>query len=159
MSLDFKIVMVSEIPEILDFEQRKLAEQIVSEEDRTILSWNARWRKEALEHYIPMGWSFLVRDTAMKSDFANGEGQLIGYFIAQPLLFLDGQTQSLWVEHLQYSSLQARDELTDLAFRLSREKHLQKVYFPKNPATLNATKHMRAEEWNPQVLSAKTTKA
>lgn len=150
MSLDFKIVQASEIPEILDYEQRKLAEQILNEEDRAILSWNARWRKEALEHYIPMGWSFLARDAT---------GKLMGYFIAQPLLFLDGNTQSLWMEHLQYSSLQARDELSDLAYRLSREKHLQKVYFPKSPATLNSTKHMRAEEWNPQVLSAKTTKA
>ncbi|MBX3016960.1 MAG: hypothetical protein KF767_03650 [Bdellovibrionaceae bacterium] len=158
MSLDFKIVQVSEIPEILDYEQRKLAEQILNEEDRALLSWNARWRKEALEHYIPMGWSFLARDTAVKSEFSD-DGLLMGYFIAQPLLFLDGQTQSLWVEHLQYSSLQVRDEISDLAYRLSREKHLQKVYFPKSPATLNSTKHMRAEEWNPQVLSAKTTKA
>lgn len=158
MSLDFKIVQPSEIPEILDFEQRKLAEQILNEEDRALLSWNARWRKEALEHYIPMGWSFLARDTAVTSEFSDG-GLLMGYFIAQPLLFLDGQTQSLWVEHLQFSSLQVRDELCDLAYRLSREKHLQKVYFPKSPATLNSTKHMRAEEWSPQVLSAKTTKA
>lgn len=158
MSLSFKIIQPAEIVEILDFEQRKLAEQIPNEEDRAISSWNARWRKESLEHYLPMGWSFLARDPAVKSEFSD-EGLLMGYFIAQPLLFLDGQTQSLWVEHLQFSSLQVRDELSDLAYRLSREKHLQKVYFPKSPATMNSTKHMRAEEWNPQVLSAKTTKA
>lgn len=157
MSLDFRIIQASEISEILDFEQRKLAEQIPNEEDRTIHSWNARWRQEALEHYIPMGWSFLARDTSTKSEVSD-EGQLMGYFIAQPLLFLDGQTQSLWVEHIQFSALQVRDGLCDLAYRLCREKHLQKVYFPKSPATLNSTKHMRTEEWSPHVLTAKTTK-
>jgi len=150
--------MPSDIDEILDFENRKIAEQIPNETERALLSWNARWRREALEHYCPMGWSFLCRDTNLQSEFSS-EGLLIGYFIAQPMLFLDGQTQSLWVEHLQYSSLQARDELSDLAYKMAREKHLQKVYFPKSPATMNSTKHMRPEDWNPQVLSIKTTKA
>lgn len=158
MSLSFRVIQLSEVDEILDFEKRKLAEQISDESERSIAAWNARWRREALEHYIPMGWCFLARDSAIRSEFSD-EGALQGYFIAQPLLFLDGQTQSLWMEHLQYSSLQARDELSDLAYRLSREKHLQKVYFPRTPATLNSTKHMKTEEWNPQVLAAKTTKA
>lgn len=158
MSLSFRVISPSDIDEILDFENRKIAEQIPNEAERAFASWNARWRRESLEHYVPMGWSFLCRDEAHKSDFSS-EGLLVGYFIAQPLLFLDGQTQSLWMEHLQYSTLQARDELSDLAYRMSREKHLQKVYFPKSPATLNSTKHMRAEDWNPQILAAKTTKA
>lgn len=158
MSLSFRVIQIAEIDEILDFEQRKLAQEIPDETDRAIASWNQRWRIEALQHYIPMGWSFLVRDPANKSEMSS-EGLLMGYFIAQPMLFMHGQTQSLWIEHLQFSSLQVRDELADLAYKLCREKHLQKVYFPKNSATLNATKHMGTVEWNPEVLAVKTTKA
>lgn len=157
MSLSFRVIQPSEISELIDFEQRKLQEQITDEAERAIHSWNARWRQEALEHYVPIGWSFLVRDSAQASEFSP-EGALLGYFIAQPIMFLDGNTQSLWVEHLQFSSLKVRDELSDFAYRLCREKHLQKVYFPKNPATMNSTRHMRAEDWLPQTLAVKTTK-
>lgn len=158
MSLSLRIILPAEIDEILDFENRKLAEQVPNETDRQLQSWSTRWRREALEHYLPLGWSFLARDTAQPSPYSP-DGLLVGYFIAQPMLFVDGQTQSLWVEHLQYSSLQARDELCDLAYRLSREKHFQRVYFAKVPAIMNAVKQAGAEDWNPQVVFLRTTKA
>jgi hypothetical protein len=148
MTLSMTTMQPGDLDEIIDFENKKLKETIANEDDRMVASWNARWRKESLEHYLPMGWSFLARD----------QGQLVGYFIAQPLLFVQGQTQSLWVEHLQYSSLQARDELCELAYRLSREKHFQNVYFPNTTPIMNSVKPFRAEEWNPQVVSIKTTK-
>ena len=157
MSLSLRIILPSEIDEILDYENRKLAEQISNETERQLQSWTTRWRRESLEHYLPMGWSFLARDLGQASAWGD-EGLLVGYFIAQPMLFLDGQTQSLWVEHLQYSSLQTRDELCDLALRLSREKHFQRVYFAKLPAIMNSIKPVGAEDWNPQVVFIKTTK-
>ncbi len=157
MSLVLKIAMLSEADEIIDFERRKLVELIPDEMDRELSSWNSRWRKESLNHYLPMGWSFLCRDFSQPSSFST-EGQLVGYFMAQPLLFFEGNTQTLWVEHIQFSSLQARDELCDLAYRLSREKHLQKVIFPDSPAIQNATKHLKAESWNPATIFIKTTK-
>lgn len=158
MSLSLRIIQVGEIDEILEYENRKLAEQIPNEIDRELHAWNTRWRRESLEHYIPMGWSFLARDPSQPSPHSP-EGLLVGYFIAQPMLFLDGQTQSLWVEHLQYSSLMARDGLCDLAYRLSREKHFQRVYFSKVPAIMNSIKQAGAEDWNPQVVYIRTTKA
>ena len=150
MSLTLQVIQVSEIEEILDYENRRLVETVPNEEDRMFEAWHSKWRKEALEHYLPMGWSFLARDS---------DGSLAGYFLGQPLLFFDGQTQSLWVEHLQSSSLQARDSLTELAYKLSREKHFQRVYFPNNPKILNSVKPYKPEEWNPTTLFIKTTKA
>ena len=150
MSLTLQVIQTSELDEIFDFEQRRLVETFPQEEDRMFQTWSSRWRKEALEHFLPQGWSFLARDQ---------DGVLVGYFLAQPLLFFDGQTQSLWVEHLQTSSLQARDSLTELAYKLSREKHFQRVYFPNNPTIMNSVRPYKPEEWNAQTLFLKTTKS
>ena len=149
MSLTLQVIQTSELEEIFDFEQRRLVETVPSEEDRMFQTWASRWRKEYLEHFLPQGWSFLARDQ---------DGSLVGYFLAQPLLFFDGQTQSLWVEHLQSNSLQARDSLTELAYKLSREKHFQRVYFPNNPTIMNSVRPFKPEEWNAQTLFIKTTK-
>lgn len=157
MSSFLRIIQPQDIPEILDFELRKLKETAASEMDAEIASWNARWRKESLEHYFQLGWSFLARDPSMSSPWSS-EGLLIGYFMAQPMLFVSGHTQSLWVEHLQYNSLQVRDELCETAYKLSREKHFQMVYFPNVPAVSNAVKSYKATEWNPDMLCIKTTK-
>ena len=157
MGLFCRVIQIQDLPEILDFENRKLQGLIPDEMERTLHSWNARWRKEALEHYLALGWSFLARDQEKPSPHSD-EGLLVGYFIAQPLLFLDGQTQSLWIEHLQYASLQARDELCELGYKLSREKHFQKVFFPNVSGINNSISAFKAEVWNPSVMSIKTTK-
>jgi hypothetical protein len=150
MSLNLKIIQISDLDEILDYEKKKLIESIPNEMDRELSSWNAAWRREALEHYLPLGWSFLARD-----EF----GKLMGYFIAQPLLFFESQTQSLWVEHIQFTSLEARDELCETAYKLAREKHFQKVFFPNQNSIENSVRGLKAQAWNPAVLAAKTTKA
>lgn len=157
MSLFCRIIQTADYQEILDFESKKLEEMFPDESERMFASWNSKHRPEALQHYIPMGWSFLARDPESASP-VSGEGLLVGYFIAQPLLFLDGQTQSLWVEHLQYTSLQARDQLCELAYRLSREKHFQRVYFPNDNGVPNSVRTFKAELWQPGALAAKTTK-
>lgn len=149
MSLNLRIIEATEVDLILDYEQRRTVEQFPNEMDRMFNSWHSKARKEALIHYLPMGWSFMATDH---------DSQLVGYFLGQPLLFFDGQTQSLWIEHLQFSSLQARDALTELAYRLSREKHFQRVYFPNQPQILNSIKPFHPEEWNSQALFVKTTK-
>jgi hypothetical protein len=157
MSLYFRIIQIDDLSEILDYEQKKLANLVPDETERTLQSWNARWRQEALEHYFPMGWSFLARDKDIQSPNSS-EGALVGYFMAQPFLFMEGQTQCLWIEHLSYSSLQARDELCDLAYRLSREKHFQRVLFPNISGIANSIANMKPEAWQPGVFSVKTTK-
>ena len=70
----------------------------------------------------------------------------------------DGQTQSFWIEHVQHSSLQARDELCELAFKLSREKHFQRVYFPQGNGVTNSVSAFKPENWQPSVLMVKSTK-
>ncbi len=150
MSLYCKVILAEDLQEILDLENKKLQEAYPDEMERMMAGWNSKFRIEALNHYIPMGWSFLARD--------NETHKLMGYFIAQPLLFLDGQTQSLWVEHVQHCSLQARDELCELAYKLGREKHLQRVYFPHENGVPNSISSFKPETWKPGTISVKTTK-
>lgn len=157
MSLYLRVIQPADLEEIVDFEKNKLRETMTDEMERELHSWNARWRQESLNHYLPMGWSFLARDRNLPSSFST-EGQLVGYFLAQPLLFFDGHTQSLWVEHMQYGTLQARDELCELAYKLSREKHFQKVLFPESQSIMNAVKAFKAQNWDPQVLLVHATK-
>lgn len=159
MSLYARVLSKIDIDEIMDYEQKKLEISIPDEMERSIHSWNVRWRREALEHYAPLGWSYLLREPSIDGV----EGALVGYFIAQPMLFLDGQTQSLWVEHLQFNNLQICDELLDLAYRLSRDKHFQKVYIPRSLSEMkrfsdlkNST--LKMSEWQPQITEIKTTK-
>lgn len=158
MELFCRIIDAIDLEEIIDFENRKLAESISDESERTFAAWGSRWRKEALEFYLPLGWSFLVRNKDIPSPFSE-EGLLMGYFIAQPLLFLEGQTQSLWVEHISYSSLKARDELCEVAYRLSREKHFQRVLFPNSGGVSNSVATFKPQPWNTEILCVKTTKS
>lgn len=150
MSLFCRVIQAEDLQDILDLENKKLHELYPDEMERTIARWNSKFREEALNHYISLGWSFLARDEE--------NNKLVGYFIAQPLLFLDGQTQTLWVEHVQYCSLQARDELCELAYKLGREKHLQRVYFPHDNGIPNSVKIFKPETWQPGTLLVKTTK-
>lgn len=158
MSLSSRVIQIQDLDEILSFEQKRLAESTTDVNEAMFVSWNARWRKESLEHYLPLGWSFLIRDSEMKTA-DTPEGPLMGYMLAQPFLFLEGQMQCLWVEHISYTSLKARDELCDLAYRLSREKHFQRVLFPNNSGIMNSVASLKPELWQPAVISIKTTKA
>ncbi len=158
MSLFFRIATLEDLNEIYEFETKKLHELVNDPMEREIQSWNSKWRKEALEHYLPSGWCFIARDPLLKSDFSS-EGQLVAYFLAQPMLFVDGQTQSLWVEHVAYSSLQSRDEICDLAYKLSREKHFQRVYFPNSSLIMNSITHMKPQPFALSAVYVKTTKA
>lgn len=158
MSLFFRIATLNDLNEIYDFESKKLQETVSDPMEREMQSWQAKWRKESLEHHLANGWSFLARDPQIQSSHSS-EGHLVAYFLAQPLLFLDGQTQSLWVEHVSFSSLQARDEICDLAYRLSREKHFQRVYFPTMGNLQNSISQMKPQPWSQSAVFVKTTKA
>lgn len=80
-------------------------------------SWVARWRPESLAYYLPQGWSF--------GTFRNGK--LTGFILGQPLLFFRGLTQTLWIEELVYTDEASAKELLDVAYKWSRDKHLQCV--------------------------------
>lgn len=158
MSLFFRIATIEDLSEIQEFEKKKLQDSVADEMERELQSWQAKWRREALEHYLPSGWSFIARNPDIESP-SSSEGALVAYFLAQPLVFLEGQTQSLWVEHIAYSSLKARDEICDLAYRLSREKHFQRVYFPNNTSIQNAISNLKPHAWSTSAVYVKTTKA
>jgi hypothetical protein len=88
---------IENLQEILDFENGRLKEMYPSEIEQSMARWSSPWRQESLEHYLKTGWSFVLRNPELAT-VVQPLGPLIGYFLAQPLLFLDGQTQSLWVE-------------------------------------------------------------
>lgn len=150
MNLICQVIQASDLQEILDLENKKLQETHPDEMERMIATWNSKFRIEALNHYISLGWSFLSRDETTK--------ELVGYFIAQPLLFFDGHTQSLWVEHVQTQTDKARNELCELAYRLGREKNFQRVYFPGDNDVPQAVSNFKPMAWEPGTLSVKTSK-
>jgi hypothetical protein len=148
MSLNLRVAGIGDLDRIYQYETENLQTRISDEMERSIFSWNARWRKESLEHYLPLGWSFV----------ADQNDELKGYFIAQPLVFFDGQTQSLWLEHIAASSDQVLEQLCEVAYKVGREKHLQKVFFPKDDAVFNIVKNWKGTLWDPETVQVKTTK-
>ena len=157
MSSNFINATIDNLEEILTYENNKIKEIHSTEIEQSLARWNSRWRQESLEHYLKLGWSFIMRDQELASPYST-EGGLSGYFLAQPLLFLDGQTQSLWIEHISFINLSARDQLCEFAYKLSRDKHLQKVYFPSQGSVLNSVNSFKATPWTPEVAQVLTTK-
>lgn len=150
MDLVYRVIQAEDLESLQKMEEKKLTEQYTDEMERMMAVWNSKFRIEALNHYIALGWSFLAHDKQTK--------ELQGYFIAQPLLFFDGQTQTLWVEHVQFVSETVRDGLCELAYKLGREKHLQRVYFPNEERVLPAIQSFKPLEWNHDKVMVKTTK-
>ena len=138
MELNFKVLQPEDVSELLDYEADRHKELYPDPEVRMFTAWQSRARQESLEHYCRLGWSFKAQDT---------ENRLQGFMLAQPLLFVSGHTQSLWVEHVSTASLKVRDGLVDLAYRLAREKHLQGVYFPNQQSLLNGLARGLAQSW------------
>jgi hypothetical protein len=119
-----RILRPEDATHIVNFEKSRLEQTQPDEMERELLSWHASWREESLQHYLPLGWSF-----GLWSD----DGQsLVGYFLAQPFLFMRGLTQTLWVERLVAQDARSGEELIEIAYKLSREKHFQKVLFYLN---------------------------
>ena len=139
MEVEMKVLTTNQIPEILNYERARLGLEAELEagtesgpegeelnepkelNELNLTAWDAVWRKEALEHYVPLGWSF----GAWKDQ------KLSGYLLAQPFLFFRGMTQSLWVEHLNFNNPEVGSQLVDLIVGWGRSKHMQKVIFSK----------------------------
>jgi hypothetical protein len=121
MTFDIRILQPSDLDAILQFERARLKAASGDSEmgsiENDMVEWHAPWRREALEHYLPQGWSFSL--------WAGSELQ--GYYIGQPQLFTRGLTQTLWVEHISAANQSQIDQLIELAYKLSREKHFQKL--------------------------------
>ncbi len=141
---EVKILTPQNLDEILTFEKAK---QEGPEFEQEMASWHARWRREALEHYLPLGWSFYKKE----------KGQLVAYILCQPLLFFEGWTQSLWIEHVSADSKANAHEMIEVAYRWARDKHLQKVFFNTQLDSINETSFAKIQ--NPiEVGSFSSTK-
>lgn len=113
--LDTRILLLDDAEAILKFESESLAKTISDPMEREMAGWSARYRKEALEHYLPKGWCF--------GSFLNN--QLTGYILAQPVLFMRGLTQTLWVEVLSAHQPAVAKILVETAHKWARDKHMQ----------------------------------
>jgi hypothetical protein len=149
MSLLYRIAELADVESVFAYESKKTNDPSVGEIENQILIWDSNFRKEALEHYFKMGWSFLALDE---------KNQVAGFFMGQPLLFVDKQTQSLWVEYISADSNDIFTELVDIAYRLSREKHFQRVLFSKDVQTGRLTKEFPFKDLERQISYLKTTK-
>ena len=148
MNLQIVILKPDDAPILLEFDQKRLATLHSDEMDLEFAKWSSRSRLEALEHYLPMGWSFGVWQGA----------ELKGYFLAQPLLFYAGVTQTLWVETVAGVEPAIVLQLVDTAVRLAREKHFQQALFSDCESYVSLLKDLKGQEWTENVYRVRTTK-
>ena len=117
MSLDLRILMPSDKEVLMVFARAQLAARVTDPMELEMLSWCARWRPEALDYYLPQGWCF--------GAFSGLE--IRGFLIAQPLLFYRGLTQTLWIEHGEFTAAAVAHQLLECVYRWARDKHFQCV--------------------------------
>lgn len=119
--MNIKVLRPSDAQHILQYERNILASNIEDDIERELASWHAPWRNEALEFYLPLGWSFAAWDGE------EGDSSILAYFLGQPLLYFKSMAQSLWIEHMQASSPRFKDDILIVAYKLCREKHFQQL--------------------------------
>jgi hypothetical protein len=118
---NFKVLTIQNFDEVTNLEESKIKN--LNEIERMNLVWKAPWRKESLEHYLQTGWCI---------GKYSSDNHLEAYFLAQPILFMESLTQSLWIEYLSYDNLDVGLSLLDFAYKYGRDKHLQRVLFNKD---------------------------
>lgn len=147
--ITYRIAQLEDVENVFNYEYKKNFSADLDEVENQMMAWDSFYKKESLEHYFKTGWSFLALDVEQK---------IVGFFMGQALLFLDKQTQSLWVEYISASSSEIYTELIDIAYRLSREKHFQKVLFSDVIRQQTLTKVFPFEKWERSISYLKTTK-
>lgn len=145
----YRIAQLADVEAVFNFEYQKNFNSNLNEIENQMLVWDSFFRKEALEHYFKSGWSFVALDP---------QNNIVGFFMGQALLFLDKQTQSLWIEYISASNPEVYTELVDIAYRLSREKHFQKVLFSDVVKAQPLNKNYNFLNWERNVTYLKTTK-
>ncbi len=120
--MEYRVLTIEQKDLILDIERKSLA--TLPEVDKQMAEWKAPWRAESLDHYLKTRWCMGIFSEDMQT--------IKGYFLAQPLLFVEGYTQNLWVEHLYYENTDIAKALIELAIRYGKDKHLQRVLFFPN---------------------------
>lgn len=146
--ITYRIAQLADVEAAFNYEYKKQFSNEDDEIENQIKVWDSYFRKESLEHYFKSGWSFLALDQNQN---------IVGFFMGQALLFLDKQTQSLWVEYISATNSEILTELVDIAYRLSREKHFQKVLFSQD-VEAQVSRSFPFKKWERSVSYLKTTK-
>jgi hypothetical protein len=148
MELEFQVLSLNDLDQVAAFARENLARTVSNEAERTFLSWDARWRQESLEHYLSLSWSFVARH----------RGRIVGFFLAQPIRYMGGHTQTLWVEHVEASEPGVVEALIDLAIRSARGEHLQRVLFSNADSLTIALAEWPHNALADKIIEVKTTK-
>lgn len=148
MKVEYRIAQLADLDTIYQFAESRLKVQIPDDMERMIQIWNSRFRKESLEHYLKLGWSFIAEDSSQSC---------VGYFLGQPLLFVEGHTQTLWVEDVQAQTDDISADLIEISYKLSRDKHFQKVILPPAAQAFLDAKNIKHQPSLPTIW-CKTTK-
>ena len=147
--ISYRIAQADDLESIYSYAEQELKNKIPDEMERMMAIWESRFRKEALEHYMKLGWSFTAK---------NQDGKMCGFFLGQPLLFFQAQTQTLWVEYIVADTLEIKSELVEIAYKLSRDKHIQQVIFPEDIQNLQFEKPIPFQKIKDPIIWVKTTK-
>jgi hypothetical protein len=145
----YRIAQLDDVESVFSYESSKMHDPSLGEIENQILIWDSHFRKESLEHYFKLGWSFLALDP---------QNKVVGFFMGQPLLFVDKQTQSLWIEYVSADNADIFTELVDIAYRLSREKHFQRVLLSDSVQKSNLKKDFPFKDLERDIVYLKTTK-
>ena len=144
---NFKVLTIQNLEEILKLEEARIAH--FNEIEKMTVAWKAPWRKEALEHYLKTGWCI---------GLLNNQNQIEGYFLAQPVLFMESYTQSLWIEYISYKNLDMFLALADFAYKYGRDKHLQRVLFNQDEAFQKVNLPFKINQNQKNFIEVYTTK-
>lgn len=125
-SAEIRILLPGHKDAVLSFAKGQLDRRVQDPMEREMQSWGARWRPEALDHYLSMGWSY----GAFSAD-----GTMKGFILAQPFIFMRGHTQTLWVEHFAFDNPAVAHSLLETTYRWARDKHFQCVLIEEYPDT------------------------
>ncbi|MBC7457162.1 MAG: hypothetical protein H7235_02705 [Bdellovibrionaceae bacterium] len=148
MKVEYRIAQSDDLDTIYQFAESRLKVEIPDDMERMIKIWSSLFRKESLEHYLKLGWSFIAE---------NESKNCVGYFLGQPLLFFEGHTQTLWVEDVQAQTPEISADLIEISYKLSRDKHFQKVILSPAAQTFLDTKNIKYQPSLPTIW-CKTTK-
>ena len=148
-NITYRIAQIDDVSDVLEYATQRHTNPQLDPIENQIVVWNSNFRQEALEHYFRLGWSFVA---------VGADGKIQGFFLGQPLLFFDKQTQTLWVEFIEADNSAIFTELVEIAYKLAREKHFQRVIYAHDPDLQNLQKAFPFARWERQPVLLKTTK-
>lgn len=151
MDKDLRVLTFGDLEPILELNRSQFSGE--DELADSMKEWHARWRRESLEFYLEKAWSF-----GYFVESQTGKLELSAYFLAQPILFFRTMTQTLWIEHCYFNNSQEIQQLMEVAYKLSREKHLQRLVFD-DPRLLEYVKAYKHNKLNENFYEVLTTKA